>query len=130
MNRKEKAALLHEKGANCAQAVACAYCDKVGVAEDVAFASMEGFGFGMGNALATCGALSGAIYIASLSNSCKNPDNPTTKASTYAIAGSLTDKFLKKCGTLVCGEIKQNGLVSCAECINTGCDFLAELLGE
>ena len=86
MDRKEK--------------VACAYCDKVGVAEDVAFASMEGFGLGMGKALATCGALSGAIYIASLSNSCKNTDNPTTKASTYAIAGSLTEKFLQKCASL------------------------------
>lgn len=130
MDRKEKAALLHNKGCNCAQSVACAYCDKVGVAEDVAFASMEGFGLGMGKALATCGALSGAIYIASLSNSCKNTDNPTTKASTYAIAGSLTEKFLQKCGTLVCCEIKKNGHVSCPECINMGCDLLAELLGE
>lgn len=130
MDRKEQAAILHDRGCNCAQAVACAYCDKVGVAQDVAFASMEGFGLGMGKAVATCGALSGAIYIASLSNSCKNPENPTTKASTYAIAGGLTEKFLEKCGSLVCREIKQNGRVSCPECINFGCDLLGELLGE
>ena len=130
MNRKEKAALLHEKGCNCAQAVACAFCDKVGVPEEVAFASMEGFGFGMGKGLATCGALSGAVYIASMSNSCATPENPTTKAATYAIAGDLSEKFLQKCHSFVCSEIKEGEKVSCTECINAGCDLLSELLGD
>ena len=32
--RVEKTQELHSRGYNCAQAVACAYCDLVGISED------------------------------------------------------------------------------------------------
>ena len=47
-SRVAKTIELHKKGYNCAQAVACAYCDLVGVDEDTMFKMAEGFGAGMG----------------------------------------------------------------------------------
>lgn len=43
-SRVEKTIELHRKGYNCAQAVACAYCDLVGVDEETMFKMAEGFG--------------------------------------------------------------------------------------
>ena len=37
MNRAQKAAEYHQKGYNCAQAIVCAFCDKVGLDEKTAF---------------------------------------------------------------------------------------------
>ena len=49
--RVDKVAEKHKSGYNCAQAVACAYCDLVGIDEETMFRIAEGFGFGMGLAL-------------------------------------------------------------------------------
>ena len=46
----------HNKGFNCAQAVACTYCDLLGLEEETVFRMTEGFGAGMGCMQATCGA--------------------------------------------------------------------------
>ena len=46
----------HDRGFNCAQAVACAYCDKAGIDEKTMFQLTEGFGLGMGGMKGTCGA--------------------------------------------------------------------------
>ena len=56
----------HDKGYNCAQAVACTYCDLVGIDEETMFRITEGFGAGMGNMEGTCGAVSGACALAGL----------------------------------------------------------------
>ena len=69
MTKKEKAIELHDKGFNCAQAVACAFAEEIGVPEEVLFSACEGFGLGMGGMEATCGAVSGAIMLAGLKNS-------------------------------------------------------------
>ena len=47
----EKALELHGKGYNCAQAVACSFCEKFGVDQETMFKISEGFGFGMGLSL-------------------------------------------------------------------------------
>lgn len=38
----------HKKGYSCSQAVACAYCDLLGIDESLLFKMSEGFGLGMG----------------------------------------------------------------------------------
>ena len=45
----EKAVANHKKKYNCAQAVACAFCDKLGRDEKEVFEVMEAFGLGMGS---------------------------------------------------------------------------------
>ena len=47
MNRAQKAAEYHQKGYNCAQAIVCAFCDKVGLDEKTAFKVSEGLGLGV-----------------------------------------------------------------------------------
>ena len=82
MTRKEKAIELHDKGFNCAQAVACAFAEETGIPEEILFAACEGFGLGMGGMAATCGAVSGAVMLAGLKNSCKNLEQPVSKPDT------------------------------------------------
>ena len=44
----ERAVANHKKKYNCAQAVACAFCEELGRDEKEVFEMMEAFGFGMG----------------------------------------------------------------------------------
>lgn len=43
MTKQEKAIELHDRGCNCAQAVACAFAEEIGVPEETLFAAAEGF---------------------------------------------------------------------------------------
>ena len=56
-NAAKKAVENHKKGYNCAQAVACTFCEQLGKNEHEVFEIMEAFGFGMGT-MGTCGAVS------------------------------------------------------------------------
>ena len=56
---------------NCAQSVAAAYADILGMDDDEIFRLMSGFGFGMGGERSVCGAVSGGIFV--LSSTIKDP---------------------------------------------------------
>lgn len=111
----------HKKGYNCAQAVACAFCDLVGEDENTLFKMAEGFGAGMGGMQCTCGAVSGAIILAGLKESSGDINNPTTKAKTYMLSKQIVDNFREKNSSLVCKELKgietNKILRSCDGCI-------------
>lgn len=133
MTKKEKAIELHNKGFNCAQAVACSFAEEVGVPEEVLFSACEGFGLGMGGMEATCGAVSGAVMLAGFKNSCGDPENPGTKASTYQLTRALTREFEEKNGSLTCKELKgvETGkmLRSCPDCIMDAVELAEKVLG-
>lgn len=128
MDRKSKATENFFNGCNCAQAVACAYCDIFGIPENQAFAATEGFGSGMGSGLGTCGALCGAVYIVSQKGSSGDITKPTSKRATYAMSGALSKGFFEKCGALSCRDIKAGGRASCAKCVEYACDLLDDIL--
>ena len=69
----------HDKVYNCAQAVACTYCDLVGVDEETMFKVTEGMGLGMGCMEGTCGAVSGACALAGMKNSTGDLQAPNSK---------------------------------------------------
>ena len=71
--KAEQAIAFHDKGYNCAQAVACSFCKEFGVDEEEMFRIAEGFGLGMGM-MEVCGALSGMMMIIGLQNSVGNPE--------------------------------------------------------
>lgn len=96
MTKQEKAIELHDRGCNCAQAVACAFAEEIGVSEETLFAAAEGFGLGMGGMEGTCGAVSGAVMLAGFKNSCADPKNPKTKAATYQLTREITRQFAEK----------------------------------
>ena len=119
--KAEQAIAFHNKGYNCAQAVACAFCKEFGIEEEEMFRISEGFGFGMGM-MEVCGALSGMIMIIGLENSVGNLDNgKPTKADTYKKVKEYVKKFQEQNGSYLCRELKgvETGKVlrSCPDCI-------------
>jgi len=120
-SRIEETIVRHDKGYNCAQSVACTYCDLLGYSEEQVFCMTEGFGAGMGGMEATCGALSGAITLAGLKMSNGNLTAPNSKGKTYQLSKEIVKQFEAKCGALVCKEIKGIGtgtpIHSCPDCI-------------
>lgn len=135
MDRIEKAKENHAKGYNCSQAVACAFCDEVGIDEKTMFALMEGFGLGLGDMQGTCGAISGAAAILSMKHSCADPLNPKSKGATYKIVRRLTSSFREKNGSQLCCELKgskNNGvpLRECRGCVEDAARILEEILSE
>ena len=122
----------HDKGYNCAQSVACTYCDLLGYDEAQVFCMTEGFGAGMGGMEATCGALSGAVALAGLkvSNGCLTA--PNTKGRTYQLSKEIVKQFEARCGSLVCKEIKGVGTGapkhSCPDCIRDAAAIVESVL--
>ena len=129
----EKAVALHRSGYNCAQAVACAISEEVGVDEDLCFRLMEGFGLGMGQMHETCGAVSGAVAALGFRNS-QGRENPTTKASTYSIVRQVGEQFLEKNGSTSCMELKgltgKGVLRTCPGCVEDAVRIACGLLEE
>ena len=106
-SRIQKTIELHDKGYNCAQAVACAYCDLVDIDERTALRATEAFGAGMGGRETTCGAISGAVFLAGLKGADGIVGAPKSKASTYKLSKTIVDAFQKKNGTVICKELKE-----------------------
>ena len=119
--KAEKSIELHDKGFNCAQAVACAFAEETGIPEETLFAACEGFGLGMGM-MEVCGALSGMMMIIGLQNSVGNLDKgKATKGDTYKKVREYAAKFKEQNGSYLCKELKgaETGKVlrSCPDCI-------------
>ena len=130
--RVEKALENRGKGYNCCQAVACAYCDLVGMDEQTMFRVAEGFGAGMGDMEGTCGAVAGTVLLAGLKNSDGNLASPGTKGSTYRFTKKILKEFREKNGSAVCKDLKgmESGkmLCSCEECVADAAALAEEVL--
>ncbi len=130
--RIDKSIELHSKGYNCAQAVACAFCDKTPFSEDLIFRMTEGLGRGMGGMDATCGAISAACVLSGLKNSTANLDAPDSKQDSYSDSQFCITAFKEKNGSLICreltGEDTGTPLRSCDGCIEDAVVIVAEKL--
>lgn len=122
---------LHKKGYNCAQAIACTYCDLVGIDEQTALRATEAFGAGMGGMQATCGAVSGAVFLAGFKSSDGIVGAPKSKAKTYQLSKTIVEAFQRKNGTVICKELKtkdpETGKIK-RDC--TGCIMDAAAIAE
>lgn len=130
-NRVEKALANHEKGYNCAQSVACAFCDMYGMEEKDVFKMAEAFGFGMGT-MDTCGAVTGMSMVVGMCMSDGNMEAPATKKECYGKMEELTQAFLEKNKTLLCRDLKGTdetpAAKSCDEYIAEAAEILEEWL--
>lgn len=119
--RVEETIARHDKGYNCAQAVACTYCDLVGCDEETMFRITESLGLGMGNMEGTCGAVSGACVLAGMKNSSANLEKPDSKAASYKLSKEILSQFKEKNQSVTCKELKgvETGKVlrPCTGCI-------------
>lgn len=112
-------------GYNCAQAVACTYCDLAGMDEETAKNLTQGFAVGIGGSMeATCGALIGAVNVLGLIN--KNPQK------TMQGARRMIDAFKEQNGTVICRELKgmDDGIVKreCIDCVKDAALLLEQEL--
>lgn len=128
----EHALELHKKGCNCAQAVACTFCEEFGIDEKEMFRIAEGFGLGMG-IMEMCGALSGMSMIIGLDNSQGSPEEGSvTKGDTYKKIREYVARFKEKNGSYICRELKgvETGkvLCSCQQCIADAVELTEEYL--
>ena len=132
-SRVELAVQNKKQGMNCAQAVACAFADKVDMSLEDIFCVLEGFGLGMGGMQGTCGAVSGAVAIASLLNS-KGPDFTQNKAATYKITKEIVKRFEEKNQSSICKELKgvETGTVLriCPGCISDAVGILEDVIKD
>lgn len=132
--RIEETIKKHDKGYNCAQAVACTYCDKVGVDEETMFKMTEALGLGMGSMEGTCGAVSGACILAGMKNSTGNLESPNSKAKSYNLSRQIMGKFEEMNQSVICKELKgvETGKVlrSCPDCIKDAAKIIEQVLFE
>lgn len=127
----ERAVALHKKGYNCAQSVACAFADELGMDEKEVFRLMEGFGLGMG-CMGTCGAVSGMTAIAGMRSSDGNTEKPGSKKTSYKAAKEMIRRFEEKNTSIICREIKgvdtKKVLRSCDGCVEDAAEIAAAYL--
>lgn len=124
MDRKEQAVNLKHNGSNCAQAVLLAYKDILDLDEKSLKQLGSGFGIGMGNMEATCGALVAANMILGLKN---DGSMATIKKSKV-----LSERFKELSKDTICKRLKgiDTGVVltPCDDCIRNAIQSLDELL--
>ena len=126
-SRVEKAAERKMCGYNCAQAVACTYCDLAGIDEETARNLTQGFAVGIGGSMeATCGAVIGAVNVLGLIN--KNPQK------TMQGSRRIIQSFKEQNGTVICKELKgiNDGIVKreCIDCVRDAAALLEAELPE
>lgn len=130
--RVEETIRRHDRGYNCAQAVACTYCDLVGIDEQTMFKMTEALGLGMGGMEGTCGAVSGACILAGMKRSSGNLDKPDSKGASYQLAKEIIRRFEEQNQAVACKDLKgiSTGkvLTPCEQCIRDAAQIAEEVL--
>lgn len=115
-DRQQIALTKKHSGCNCAQAVVCAFADKIGIDEQLCRAVASSFGAGMGNMEGTCGALTGAAIVLGM-------------AQKRGMARIMA-KFQQRNGATQCKQLKgvETGCVlrPCDDCVTDAVEFLEE----
>ncbi|HAR95770.1 MAG TPA: hypothetical protein DCR97_07390 [Deltaproteobacteria bacterium] len=146
-SRKERAVGKFLEGYNCAQSVVVAFCEDLGIEEDLALKIACGFGGGMGGQGEVCGALSGAIMVIGAKYGRGNGDDKAKKGITYGKTRELMERFSAKHGTYICrqllggcdlttgqgqGLFKEQDLLikTCRACVEDAVGILEEILQD
>ena len=108
MDHGLKAAELFLSGYNCAQAVAVAFHEELGLTESQAAKMASAFGGGMGRMREVCGAVSGMLMVMGLLYGYDNSDADSKKKELYKQVQELAEKFRQENGSIVCREILKN----------------------
>ena len=92
-------------GANCAQAVICAFMDCTGLDYETSMKLGSSFGGGFGRLREVCGAFSGACAVAGLLWGYSDTSDKNLKAQHYALIQDMAERFRKINGSLICREL-------------------------
>ena len=108
MDHGMKAAELFLSGYNCAQAVAVAFHEEMGLTESQAARMASAFGGGMGRMREVCGAISGMLMVLSSLYGYDTPGDDVSKKRLYTQVQELAAKFREENGSIICREILKN----------------------
>lgn len=124
MDRKGHALKLRSERYNCAQAVICAFADKIDIKESDLKRIGAAFGGGMGCLKGNCGALIGAQILLGLM---KYEGMPIGRDASYVL-----QEFERRCGDITCSKLKGIGtgevLCSCPDCIMNAVGIIEDML--
>lgn len=125
-SRIEEAVNKKKKGYNCAQAVACTYCDYAGIDEATMFNICQAFGTGMGTLEGTCGAIVGAGVVLGMMNKQRLKTNQNIR--------KIMQEFKVQNSIVICKELKGIGtgkvLRECNDCVRDAARFLENIIEE
>ena len=96
------------KGYNCAQAVACAFCEEMGLEEAAVARMVSSFGGGLGKQREICGAVSGAAFVLGVLRGYSDPEATTEKTEHYARIQDFSARFKAEHETIICRELLKN----------------------
>ncbi len=105
MTRSEIAYEKFKEGYNCAQAVAIAFADLMGLPEKTVAMMISGFGGGFGRLREVCGAVSGMVFVVSMLKGYSDPKADAEKMEHYALIQKLAGEFEKQNGSIICREL-------------------------
>ena len=108
MDHGIKAAELFLSGYNCAQSVAVAFHEELGLTEGQAARMASAFGGGMGRMREVCGAVSGMLLVLSCLYGYDTPGDDASKKVLYTQVQELAAKFREENGSIICREILKN----------------------
>lgn len=103
--RSKQAVDFFNNGYNCAQSVACAYGDSVGLSPETAYRAAAGLGGGVGGMRLTCGALTAAAMIAGLRRGDYDPDDNEKKTELYTVVSAIVTAFTEKFESSCCYDL-------------------------
>ncbi len=104
-SRAQRAKQNFLNGYNCAQAVAVAFSDLIGLDESEAARLTSGFGGGVGRMREVCGSISGMAFVMSALYGYDSPEAKAEKAQLYAEIQKLAEEFKRENGSIVCREL-------------------------
>ena len=107
MDRSERAGTYFLEGYNCAQSVAMAYADLLGMDVKAAARLASPFGAGMGRMREGCGAVSGMLMVLGTLYGYDVLDDEIKK-NLYEQVQGLAGAFREQVGTIYCREILDN----------------------
>ena len=108
MDRGIQAAELFLSGYNCAQAVAVAFHEELGLTEQQAARMVSAFGGGMGRMREVCGAVSGMLFVLGSLYGYDTPGDDVRKKELYSRVQALAAGFRAENGSIICREILKN----------------------
>lgn len=101
----ERARALFFEGYNCAQSVACAFCDATGLSMEDSARMASSFGGGLGRLREVCGTVSGAAMVLGIVEGYSNPGDQAAKRAHYARVQAFARRFRELNGSIVCREL-------------------------
>lgn len=96
------------KGYNCAQAVAIAFSEEMGMGEEQLAKLASSFGGGFGKMREVCGAVSGAMLVYGALRGNSDPEDPVAKKEHYANVRDFASRFKAEHETIICRELLHN----------------------